>query len=421
MAHNTIKPVLDALPFEEKEIWKSERKSLIQNYIWYPDGYMSASLKEKKMIAPYAYTIRGRDFHYFSVEQDTFEGIGTWQTNIIEKWRFTMRGINYYLSSIVKSLKKGEITHAAKFMGWLCHVLQDQAAFFHSMEGPEGTHPFIFNVLFPTPQNKPQLNPVSLLADESTPDIQLKGYKPRLLGTSLAEAGFHLFHRFMNVKNNNRRLLIPLIQNIYAHNKSKEKHIRQEIGIKVGKILLDLFHTVFCLAQKRFQKKDIFYLTRIDVTELCPLEYPNHLSSPYRFAPVVKNFALNNERNPVPLVLRDGGKKVQYRCGFGTGSHVEYVISYGIPKGVFQLFEVRAGLHAKFGKKGRIKITVYLNKQLKFEKVFIGSESSKLIKVDIRNGGILSLHVKNLLKDWSDTNNHVVWAEPCLIKKKAVL
>ena len=419
--------VLDSLPDGEKAFWADARKHFLAGpdteSSFFPDWHPPhAPAERRKLVAPYALEIEGVPFHNFLVEPETSEGRGSWQTNTEKNWRFATTGFDYYLTASVRSLKEGRARDASGFMNWLCHVLQDQASFIHSLQGPGGLQPFFFKEFFGPPPGRSHQTATDFLGEEC-PEVTLKGYTPRLLGTTVPEAAFHLYHRYRQVNRHTRRLLIPLIQSGYAEDAVKHEQIRESIALEVSRLLADLFHTVYCLSGERFSADQTAPLDTVDMTELFPVEYPNHASSPYRFSPVVKGACLSNgeppERVPLRLNLHRSDQKdpVTFDHGLGTGAHYKSVISYGIPTDVYGRVELAVGLHEPLGRRGHVSVSISLDETQLFQREFSGSARAEPFTADVSPGGILRWTVCALTEQWSDANNHVVWGAPTLIKR----
>ena len=434
MAHDTNRMVLDALPAKEQAFWQDGRNCFFLGHdadggtigenLGDPDGYAAhAPVDSQAKAAPYALEIMGVPFHYFWVEaigSETTESGGTWQTDTEQNWRFIMDGFDYYLAAVVRCAKAGNMRDAAGFMNWLCHVFQDNAGFMHALHGPAGVHPFMFNEFFPPPPDLPH-GSASAFLGERVPDVDLAGYRPQLLGSSVAEAAFHLYHRYREVNRHSRHNLIPLIQSSYARDQAGETAIRAAIATKLAELLMDIFHTVYCLATDSFADAAATALDNVDMTDLFPVEYPNHLGGCYGVAsPIVKRFSLSDRTTTVPLrlLLEDNGERrpVTFDTGLGTGAHYEYVLSYGIPRGVYQRCELAVGLHAELGEKGCVDVTIQLDENILFHDKFAGASAAQRVAVDVARGGILRWRVRALTRDWHDSNNHVVWGAPTLIK-----
>ena len=426
MAHKTTKSAMEALAAEEQAFW-AEGKQYFHPYResgslgeadWYNTHTANIAPERWQQVLPYAYEIMGKPFHNFPVEQETAEGTGAWQTSTEKNWRWAMQGFDYYVTSVTRCLKAGRLKDACGFLGWLCHVFQDGCGFLHALEGPAGVQPMVFTELLPPPPSRQLLSPVSFLG-EGCPPVDIRAYEPILLGTSVPEATFHLYHRYRQANRHSRQRLIPLVQSSYAGDEAGEAEIRTSICKKIAELLADIFHTVYCLAQERFQAEEASRLDCVDMAELFPIEYPNHLGGYYGMTPIVKGFCLDSGRNTVPLALflaeAGGTRRVTFERGLGTGAHYEYVLSYGIPRGVYQRVELATGLHAELGRNGHITVNIKLDESILFRKEFVGSAEGERITADISRGGILRWIVQGMT-EFHDPNNQVVWAEPVLRK-----
>ena len=425
MAHQTTQSAFEALSAREQAFWEGGKqyffpyrdKGSLGETDWYNTHTAMSRPERYRQVAPYAYEILGQSFHNFPIELETSETDGSWQTNTEKTWRWVMQGFDYYVPAVVRCLKIDQFKDACGFLGWLFHVLQDQAGFLHALQGPAGVQPFIFSEFFAAPPDRPHLAPTALLS-EGCPPVSLGEYQPLLLGTSLGEATFHLYQRYRQANRYSRQHLIPLIEAMYAHDKDRETEIREEIATRIAEVLADLWHTVYCLARAAFPEDEAAALDEVDMTDLFPVEYPNHLGGCYGMTPIVKSFCLGLDRKPVPLRLaleEDGTSEVvTFDTGLGTGAHYQYILSYGIPAGVYDRVSLAVGLHAELARQGHVEVNIRLNEQILLRREFRGASGLRF-SADVSRGGILRWIVRSLTS-FHDPNNHVVWGEPVLRK-----
>ncbi|MDP7743342.1 MAG: hypothetical protein QGF67_18020, partial [Lentisphaeria bacterium] len=65
---------------------------------------------------------------------------------------------------------------------------------------------------------------------------------------------------------------------------------------------------------------------------------------------------------------------------------------------------------------GCVDVTIQLDENILFHDKFAGAPAAQRVAVDVARGGILRWRVRALTRDWHDSNNHVVWGAPTLIK-----
>ncbi|HOL21812.1 MAG TPA: NPCBM/NEW2 domain-containing protein [bacterium] len=435
MAHNTTYDVFDILPKKQKIFWGIEGMSreeihsiLIKGD---PDYYCGLSARKRKEFQKYMVVVtypgdrktryginnKGRLFHYFPVDTDVYEGCGAWQADSTEKWHFVYRGFYKYLTRIIGWLRTGKKKDALISMAGLFHILQDQCCFFHSLEGEEGCSQWILDELIEKP-DRCLLNPTALIGETHIP-VNLKDYNPVLLGTDIEEICFHLYNRYRQVKSANRKKLIPLVQAEYLKDTEAVYKIKKSIIKEAGELVYDLIYTIYCVATSSFRKTDLKKLERIYLSDIKPVNYPRHSSFPYRVNTPVYNYAIGErgERYPLSILIRKEGKLEEYRFnkGLAMGVHRELIISYAVPKKVFNRFHGYFGIHSRFIKEGSVKFEARFNGKTLLKEALDRENPSVEIDFCVREGGLLHFFIraKGGLKERC---NNLILAEPCLIK-----
>jgi|GEM_PF-1681547 len=435
MAHNTTYEVLDALPPRQKFFWEIEGLSREELDAFLlkgnPDLYCGAKGKEKKEMSKYMsafsyptdrktrYGINnnGRIFHYFPVDTDIYEGSGSWQSDSTEKWRFVDKGFREYLTKILKWLAAGKKHDALTATAGLFHVLQDQCAFFHSLEGEEGCSQWILDELIERPADC-LMTPTSLLSEQS-PATDLCGYKPVLLGTGIEEISFQLYHKYRALKSANRRLLVPMVQAYYKKDKAGEDEIRCRIVQAVAELTYDLIYTIYCAATSDFKKLELKSLQCVYLSDVKPINYPRHSAPPYRMNTLVKNCSLGAGPRKYPLSLlistKRGCRERRFSRGIGMGSHRESVITYAIPEKVFKRFHGYFGMHSKLGKDGNVEFEVRFDGKRKIKENLSRDNPVIEINLDVMRGGLLQFFIR-AREGVRGVRNNLVLADPCLTK-----
>ena len=435
MSHSTIYAVFRALPEDQRDFWEiagkteGELAEIVRegNLDLYHGAGSKGRAGPSAPIFSFPYpgdrktksglNSRGRMFHYLPVDTDVAEGYGAWQSDSEAKWRFVMRGFRAYLRRILSRLQRGDKERALVAACALCHFLQDQTAFFHSLEGEEGCSPWILDELIPRPDGC-LATPTSLLG-EATPDISIDGYGPRLLGMSVEEACFHLYQRYRTVRHENRQTLIPLVQAQYRGDLIAERELRSQIGRATAELTHDLLYTIACLARAQFGRKESKALARVDLCRIKPVNYPRHVCPPYRFNTMVLGHALNleQERCPLRLVVREGNatRERLFRRGIGLGCHREVILVYPVPKGVYRKLTGFFGLHSRLGQEGAARFEARLGSKPGIKALLDRTNPSVPLDVDIRDGGLLKFQLRSKGK-WNDSANNLVFAEPTLVK-----
>ena len=421
MAHSTIYAVLKSLPREVKDFWgiaSKQHKEIISlvekgSLDLYEGRPESEYMEMKKLLVFYDSENKKRLFHYLPIDTDIHEGCGAWQSDCISKWKIVGHGFKEYLRKITNFMDRCKKDEAFISALLLCHFLQDQTAFFHSMEGEEGTSPWIFDELIEMPPGMKQ-SPVPFLS-EFTPDFPMDYYKPVLLGTSNEEVAFHLYQKYRATKRKNRRMLIPLIQASYMKDEKKEMAIREKIGKSTAELTVDLFYTIFCILTENYKKRDIEQLRKVCLPDIIPINYPRHLSQPYGFNSIVENHALDINKQTIPLTLKINGKERKFKNGIAMGCHKLLILTYHIPKNVFRHFSGYIGLHSKFCDEGNVEFEISLGRKILASNILNKKTPLYQIDSDVSNGGLLTFKFKSTTV-WNNPANNLVIAEPFLSK-----
>ena len=435
MSHDSTYTVLDALPEEQKRFWHIEGAARVELKkvlcLGDPDRFCGLKGKDRAQAAEYFFFFDypgdrqarnglnndGRLFHYLPVDTGWYEGCGAWQSDSINKWEFVHAGFSSSLKTILGHIEKGDVVKALISTMPLIHFLQDQTAFFHSLEGEEGCAPWILNELVArAPDAAP---PVSLLTEQA-PEIDISDYSPEFLGTCIPEICFHLYRRYRDAKQRNRLRLLPMVQAAYAGDTLAEYRIRGAIEMTTAEIVLDLLDTVYRTSTRDVDRRQLRALSRVHLADLRPINYPGHVSGPYRFNSMVRNYALDSNQRRRRLRIRvksgDSCREKVFARGIGTGCHREVRITYPIPKAVFARLKGHVGLHSRLGKRGSVEVDLRFRRKRLFRELLDWDNPSVPLDVDVAAGGLLDLYLRSRTGTWSDSENNLVLADPCLLK-----
>ena len=429
-AHGLItEQALKALDDWERQLWAKEADNIIHEYCGYPDAYYNPNWTER--VLPYLFFIEKIPFHYLPnnpVEYNYWSMVLKGKGYILKKmterpntnWEFAKKGFTYYFQKVSEALKQDKIEESAKFAGVFIHILEDAGACLHCLEGPDGTDIFVLDRFFLPPEKMKYLTPSMVMVEPDDIDFNLKGYRPKLLGTSIPEAVFNLYQRYCQVVAHNRLQMIPIVLHTFSGKRAIANKLRSEVNKTSAQLVADVLHTSFCLAFSKFNSQEVKPLEKISLNTLMPIRFPRHLSFPYRFTPIIKNFCLDDNRRPVPLrlKLKKGGKIqiVNFSEGMGTGCHIEYTIAYDIPARVYTKFKCAVGLHSELGQGGKILVEIKIHRKRAFEKVFSDIDPASYVEIPALSGGILELIVKDRTGNWTNPKNNIVWGCPLLIR-----
>ena len=338
--------------------------------------------------------------------------------------------LEHYVAGIARALKSRNRREAAELAGVLVSVVADRACPVTCLDGQGGPAYRAFAQLFPAPPGAPFANAASGLAqglDAVQPD--LSGYKPRLLGTSPAEAAFRARQAYVRMVQSSGYGLTALVEARYAKDDARAATMLNEIAAAPARLVADLLHTCVCLAEGRYEPAETRWLETLDLTQACWQRKPGYAGGPYRTQPIVYGFSLKKEgRQKVPLELRlvkDGREQVRtFQRGLGVGGHAKWAFAFTIPPKVFGKLDIHLGMHATLGHvasygktQGEMQLQIALGKKLLYDSgVITPKVPGAHAVVDTSAGGRLELRMADRSGHWANYGNQVVYGEPVLVR-----
>ncbi len=131
--------------------------------------------------------------------------------------------IRYFMGKAVGSLQAQNVKDAARYMGTICHQIEDYGSPSHTMPG-DNMFTLLEQFLPPTEVMRDKLLHGPVESGELT--VTIRDYIPALLGTTVEEAAWRLMHRIHEGIINARSTTIPIIQALYAED-SKTVEVQQ--------------------------------------------------------------------------------------------------------------------------------------------------------------------------------------------------
>ena len=330
--------------------------------------------------------------------------------------------LQYFVEKTVAALRAGRVADAARYMGTVCHLVEDYGSPAHVV--PEDNMFTLWQQFLPPPE---EMKGVLLHGpiENGTFQIDLKDYRPRLLGTSVPEASWRLLHRIHEQIVYVRATTVPIIRGLYAGDRKAVDAQQRKAARFDAQVVADALYTILCLGAKRFAPAEVEQLQRVEITRFFPLEAPKlyypqsqFFGKPYWGYPRV-GFTLAEGKRPVPLRLRlRRGKQIrEQEIPNGISAGMGRRLTFLLPEGVFQRFEVTAGLHAQLGAQGKVQFTVLGDGKVLQRIVLSGSEPARRLECDIRRVTRLALALES--KTSQSQYNYAIWAAPTLIKAQA--
>jgi hypothetical protein len=327
--------------------------------------------------------------------------------------------LHEFIAKAVAALKAGQVGDAARYMGTLCHVLEDFGSPSHTVPG-DNMFTLLQQFLPPTEVMKGKLmhGPV----ENGTFAVSIQGYEPRLLGVTLNEASWRLLHRVHEGILNARSTTVPIIQALYADDAEAVTTHQLRAAMMDARVVADALHTILCLGADMFEATAKDKLNQIGIASCWPTEaihlyYPqtHFFSSPY-WGHARSGVTLEGGIKEVPLKLRhqsqNGLLEKVFTQGISTG--MDKPMTWHLPKGIYQRFTVLAGLHAGLGDKGRVEFTVLGDGKPLATAIVNGTDPAHAFECDITDIALLQLAAT--ARGLDPKSNYAVWAEPTLWK-----
>ncbi len=402
--HAITKAALDALPTWQKEKLGDEFTALSSNYCLIPDNvYTDKDNAKFAMMDRHPGEVYLKKLHLpVPDQQENRETLG------------------YFIDKAVAALKAGKTADAARFMGTICHVLEDFGSPSHTIPG-DNMFTLLQQFMPPTEVMKGKLmhGPI----ENGTFEVSIAGYQPRLLGVTVEEASWRLLHRVHEGIINARSTTIPIIQALYADDAKAVTTHQMKAAVVDAQVVADAMHTILCLGAEKFEAEALPLLNTTSIAAYWPIEavnlyYPqaHFFSSPY-WGHAHSGVVLEGGTKAVPIKLRitDKGSAEVKALANGISTGMGKPLTWHLPKGVYQRFTALAGLQVGVGDKGRVEFTVLGDGKPLATLIVNGSDPAHAFDCDIT--GVAQLQLATIAHGLDPKSNYAVWAEPTLLKQ----
>ncbi len=330
-----------------------------------------------------------------------------------------LESLRYFMQKAVDSIKAGHIGDAARFMGTICHVIEDFGSPSHTVPG-DNQFTLLQQFMPPTPVMEGKLlhGPI----ENGDFAVSIAGYQPRLLGTTVEEASWRLLHRVHEGIINARSATVPIMQALYADDAvTVEKH-QLRAATKDAQVVADAMHTILCLGAGKFETAAKEKCERTGIFTFWPVEavhlyYPqSHFFSAPFWGHASSNGVMEGGVKAVPIRLRvaDKGGVVEKAFASGISTGMGKALTFHLPKGVYHRFTAIAGLQAGIGDKGRVEFIVLGDGKPLANAVVNGTDAAHAFECDVSAVSLLQLNA--ISRGLDPKSNYAVWAEPELLK-----
>ena len=397
------KAALEVLPAWQKETLGSELTPLGDNYCLIPDHvYTDKENAKFASMESMPGEVYVKKLHLPTPEQG--ENLETFR---------------YFMDKAVEAFKAGQVGEAARYMGTICHVIEDFGSPSHTVPG-DNMFTLLQQFMPPSEKMKDQLlhGPI----ENGTFDVSIKDYQPRLLGVTVEEASWRLLHRVHEGTINARSTTVPIIQALYAGDDDAVLKHQLKAATVDAQIVADALYTLICLGKARFEPVADESLRSAGISHFWPVEavhlyYPqtHFFSSPY-WGHARVGVVLEEGKKAVPIRLRlpsnQGFEEREFPDGISTG--MGKALTWILPQGIYHRFTVWAGLQAGLGDKGRVEFTIMGDGKPLASAVIKGTDAAHAFECDVT--GVTQLQLNVISRGLDAKSNYAVWAAPTLVK-----
>jgi len=398
--HAITRAALDVLPAWQKEVLGGELTQLGDSYCMIPDNVFA-----DKENAKYARMESVPNEVYLKILH-----LPTQQPEYLEVMR-------HFMEQAVAALREGRIGDAARYMGTMCHQIEDYGSPAHTVPG-DNMFTLLQQFLPPTDAMKGQLmhGPI----ENGDFKVSIEGYQPRLLGTTVNEAAWRLMHRVHEEILNARSTTVPIMQALYREEKESVVKHQMRAATMDAQVVADAVYTILCIGMQKFAAEEQAALKEVQIGGFFPLEaaslyYPQSqfFSSP-NWGHARSGVILAGGNKDMPLKLCVGSGNQEFKNGISAG--MGKALTFLLPKDVYARFTVMAGLHPELGAKGRVEFTVSGDGKVLGTVILNGTDPAKLLECDVK--GVAELQLALTSRGVDAKSNYAIWAEPTLVKKE---
>lgn len=329
--------------------------------------------------------------------------------------------LRYFVAKAVTALREGKVADGARYMGTICHMLEDFGSPSHTIPG-DNMFTLLQQFLPPSAKMEGQLlhGPI----ENGTFEVSITGYQPKLLGTTVEEASWRLLHRLHEGVLNARSTTFPIIHALNAGDEETKLKWQLKAATFDAQVVADAMHTILCLGMEKFDAGEEKQLGSVDITSFWPQEalslyYPQtHFFSSPNWGHAHAGVVLEGGITPVPIKLRvrEAGQQTAAEKTFASGisTGMGKPLTWHLPPGVYQRFTVLAGLQAGLGDKGRVEFTVLGDGKPLGGVTLNGTDPAHAFEVDVSS--VAQLQLATTGRGLHPKSNYAVWAEPVLRK-----
>ena len=405
---------LQALPEWQRELWKAEARELARTYSLYGDTYYTHKAELGRFVELPDGSLPSWGNDVLRLKKNYAFAVDFWESPFYEACGNTMV---HFLDRIAASLAAGDLHAAAQYAGTMAHHIEDSGVPAHAADN--GDLEFVKDYL--PPPARYICFPLHSYTEQSPGEFAIAGYRPRLFGVTAEEAGANFIDRYVELLLHARSLLFPLARCAYRGRDARAAVLRRKAAMACARVYADYLYTATCLGAQRFEARDVRRLRTLKLTDRWPFRQTAWAPAPYfETGPLsMRGINLDMKRSPVPCALKVAGagedRVVRFREALGAGAYYEY--HFRVPAGVYGKFTALAGIHATLGARRSIDFEVKLDGKSAWRATVKPGEPARAIDLDSHGCRDIQLIASGpWLTEPDGADNHVVWAEPRLIK-----
>jgi hypothetical protein len=327
--------------------------------------------------------------------------------------------LRYFVERAVTALKADRVPDAARYIGTICHLLEDFGSPAHTIPGDN-----MFTLLqqFMPPPERLKGKLLHSLIENGDIKVSVEDYKPKLLGTTIDEASWHLLHRVHEGIINARSTTFPIIQALYADKPDAVREHQMKAAVVDAQVVADAVYTILSLGSAKFESDGREALASVSIAKFFPLEATNLYYTQPQFGGspnwghAESGVIMENGNQPAPLKLRIGKDAVVSEKTFAAGISpvMGRSLTWLLPKATFSRFTVFAGLHPELGEKGRVEFTIFGDDKPLGSAVINGTDPAHFFECPV--AGITRLRLTAEGRGVNSKANYAIWGEPTLLK-----
>jgi len=406
---------MNGLPAWQQKLWRSEMYELAATHSLNGDCYYT----QKEELGPFVELPDGTfppwEIGCLRLHKNYGFAVDYWESPFYEQLE---KSLVYLLERIAQNIAAGEMNRAARFAGTAAHMIEDSGVPAHAAD--HGDLEFVKDYLDCPPAFV--CFPLHGYTESSPGPFRIDGYQPRLFGLTPEEAAGNYVDRYVELTLSARKLLFPLAQCAYSGNDRRGAALRRQAARACAEAYADFMYTATCLGAQRFTARERSGFSVLRLTDRWPYRSSAWAPSPYfETGPLrLRGINLDEQRHPVPCALRvrDGrGTRVRrFKEALGSGAYYEY--HYRLPPNLYARFTGRVGIHATLGARRPVDVEMKLDGKTAFKDTVAPGKPALDLDLDARGCRDLQLIASGpWLTDPDGSDNHVVWAEPRLIRR----